>query len=88
MATFNSPSVTFQTGSLSTAEFVRLFTDHYNYQTIVSDPENPGQLISNPETRQHFYKKVLIRFQLEAVRAQRHKEAESALNLTDNITAE
>ncbi len=70
----------------SAAEAIRLFSTHHHYQTTVMD--ELGNQIPNPETRAAFAKRMLARQVAEAIRVQRRYEAEQAITLTGEITAD
>ena len=54
------------------------YCGHYNYQETVADPENEGQTIDNPETKQQFVKRNMIKALKDPVITYEMKQAREA----------
>lgn len=95
MSTIKIPEFTITTPTgVTTAEAVRLFSDHHNYQETVSNPDYDPEVegseptIDNPDSRAVFAKKTIARQIQEAIKTQRLQEAKEAVNVDDDITVE
>ena len=69
---------------MTTQEVLRLFTDHHNYQTQITNSET-GVAVPNPQNRAQFAKATIARQIKEAIQAQKRIEAEKQLSTLDIV---
>lgn len=60
------------------ADILDSVTNYLNYQENVTDPENPGEQIPNPQTRKSYLDARVLNYLKECYRAEKSKAGEVA----------
>jgi len=71
----------------SSAE-VNDFVAYHGWTAQIPDPNNPGQMIDNPETKAQFSKRMVIRFIRSSIKAKRANDAAETARLAQIALAE
>ena len=70
--------IAFSVPDAQKARVVDAFVTAFNYRDDVEDPENPGEMIPNPETKGEMVKREIVQYVKDVVKAQEKRAADEA----------
>ncbi len=70
--------ISFTVPEAQKARVIDAFVTAFNYEDEVEDPENPGEMIPNPESKAKMVKREIARYVKDVVKAQELRTADAS----------